>query len=215
MVSLFIDSADRAAVTRLLNTGLFAGVTTNPSILDKSGLGSRDIPDVIDWASSAGARQVFVQSWGKTPQEIADRGDEFRSLGPNVTVKVPASREGISAARMLAAGGSVLVTAVYSASQVIPIMASGAAYLAPFIGRMDANGRDGMAEVRAIQHAIDASGSPLQVLAGSLRTPGQILTLASAGVKNVTFSPAIWDAFFADELTAESVEQFEQLASTG
>jgi len=213
MVALFIDSANRADVTRLLGTGLFAGVTTNPEIIEKAGLRSRDIPDIVDWASTAGARQVFVQSWGRSPQEIADRGEELRRLGPNVTVKVPASSEGISAARLLAGGGSVLVTAVYSAAQVIPIMSTGATYLAPFVGRMDARGRDGMAEVRSIQNAIDASGSELQVLAGSLRTPQQVLDLATAGVQNATFSPAVWDSFFTDELTAESVERFEHLAS--
>ncbi|MGV8885373.1 MAG: transaldolase family protein [Microbacteriaceae bacterium] len=213
MVALFVDSADRADVTRLLKTGLFAGVTTNPSILDKSGLGSRDIPDLIEWATEAGAKNVFAQAWGRTAEEIADCGESFREHGTHVTVKVTASLEGITAARMLSATGKVLVTAVYSATQVVPIIASGATYLAPFVGRMDASGRDGMGEVRAIQRAIDGSGSALQVLAGSLRTPQQILELATMGVQNVTFSPAVWDAFFTDELTAHSVEQFHALAS--
>ena len=213
MVALFIDSADRADVTRLLTTGLFEGVTTNPSILDKSGLGSRDIPDLIAWATDAGAKRVFAQAWGRTAEEIADRGESFRQHGANVTVKVTASLEGITAARLLSPGGPVLVTAVYAATQVVPIMASGATYLAPFVGRMDANGRDGMSVVHEIQRAIDGSQSSLQVLAGSLRTPEQILSLASVGVRNVTFSPAVWDAFFTDDLTAQSVEQFHALAS--
>lgn len=214
MVSLFVDSANRADVTRLLKTGLFTGVTTNPAILDKSGLTSRDIPDFVHWATDAGAKQVFVQSWGKTANEIAERAERFRLLGPNITVKVTASLEGIIAAKSLAQTGSVLVTAVYSAAQVIPIMASDATFIAPFVGRMDAGGRSGVAEVRSIQLAIDAAGSPLQVLAGSLRTPQQILELAHAGVRNVTFSPSVWDAFFNDEMTAASVDQFEQLATT-
>jgi len=214
MPVFFIDSADRKKVTALLGTGLFGGVTTNPAILEKSGLGSKDIPDYVKWATDAGARQVFAQSWGATTAEIVDRGEEIRSLGPNVTVKVPASREGIEAARLLSVGGSVLVTAVYSATQVLPIMASGATYLAPFVGRMISSGRLGVEEVTVMQRAIEASGSPLQVLAGSLRTPEQVLALAVAGVQNMTFGPDVWDLFFNDELTAASVTQFEELATS-
>jgi transaldolase len=213
MPAFYIDSADRAEVEKLLATGLAAGVTTNPAILDKAGLGSRDIPSLVGWATEAGARRVFVQSWGRSPAEIADRGASFRQLGDNVVVKVTASREGIEAARQLSEGGDVLVTAVYAATQVLPVMASGATYLAPFVGRMTAAGRDGIAEIVRMQQAIDATGSPLEVLAGSLRTPEQILELATAGVRNFTFGPPVWDLLFDDELTAGSVEQFHELAS--
>jgi transaldolase len=154
-----------------------------------------------------------VQSWGSSVAEIVDRGLGFRELGGNVVVKVTASREGIEAARVLSPGGEVLVTAVYAATQVLPVMASGATYLAPFLGRMIASGRDGIVEVERMQQAIDATGSPLQVLAGSLRTPEQILTLASVGVSSFTFGPPVWDLFFDDELTAASVEQFHELAA--
>jgi transaldolase len=212
MPHFFIDSADRAEVTRLLATGLASGVTTNPAILDKSGLGSRDIPDVVGWATDAGAERVFVQSWGSSAAEIADRGAGFRELGPQVVVKVTASQAGVEAARILSPTGPVLVTAVYSAPQVLPIMASGATYLAPFVGRMIAAGRDGIAEIVRMQRAIEATGSPLDVLAGSLRTPEQILELAEAGVSHFTFGPPVWDLFFDDELTAASVAQFEELS---
>ncbi|MCS5720615.1 hypothetical protein N1028_04030 [Herbiconiux sp. CPCC 203407] len=214
MPAFYIDSADRAEVERLLATGLAAGVTTNPAILDKAGLGSRDIPSIVGWATEAGAKRVFVQSWGRSAAEIADRGASFRALGENVVVKVTASREGIEAARQLSGGGEVLVTAVFAATQVLPVMASGAAFLAPFVGRMIAAGRDGIGEIVSMQSAIDATGSALQLLAGSLRTPEQILELASAGVRNFTFGPPVWDLFFTDELTAGSVEQFHELASS-
>lgn len=213
MTTFFIDSADRKQVTELLSTGLFGGVTTNPEILSKAGLGSNDIPDLVDWATGAGAKRVFVQSWGKTSGEIAERGQELRSLGSNVTVKVPASREGIEAAKILSGGGPVLVTAVYTAAQVLPIIASGASYLAPFVGRMIAAGRDAVADITRMQQVIDATKSGLEILAGSLRTPSQVLDLASAGVRNVTLGPPVWDLFFNDELTRASVERFEELAT--
>ncbi len=80
MPTFYIDSADRSDVTRLLGTGLFGGVTTNPSILSKSGLGSSAIQDLVSWATDAGAERVFVQSWGSTATEITDRGATFREL---------------------------------------------------------------------------------------------------------------------------------------
>ncbi|MET0885294.1 MAG: transaldolase family protein [Mycetocola sp.] len=215
MVTFFIDSADRIEVTRLLRTRLFGGVTTNPAILDKAGLGSADIPDLVAWANDAGAGRVFLQSWGKSAAELIERGEGLRALASNVVVKLPASRDGIEAAAQLSRGGDVLVTAVHAATQVFPVMASGATYLAPFVGRMLAGGRDGVAETIAIQHAVAATGSSLQVLAGSLRTPEQVLELASAGVRNMTFGPAVWDLFFDDDMTDDSVENFERLATTG
>lgn len=220
MPQLFIDSASRPDVERLLATGLAAGVTTNPAILDKAGLGSRDIPSLVGWATEAGAERVFVQSWGSSAIEIATRGASFRELSPRVVVKVTASREGIEAARLLSSpeagygSGEVLVTAVYSAAQVLPIMASGATYFAPFVGRMEAAGRDPFAEIGRMQAALAATGSPLRTLAGSLRTPEQILTLAQLGVTAFTFGPPVWEQFWGDELTAASVAQFEELAST-
>ncbi|MEZ2390669.1 transaldolase family protein [bacterium RCC_150] len=213
MTTFFIDSADRNQVTRLLSTGLFGGVTTNPEILSNAGLGSNDIPTLVDWATGAGAKRVFVQSWGKTTGEIAERGQELRNLGSNVTVKVPASRQGIEAAKILSGAGPVLVTAVYTAAQVLPIIASDASYLAPFVGRMIAAGRDAVAEITRMQQVIDATKSDLEILAGSLRTPSQVLDLASAGVRNVTLGPPVWDLFFNDELTHASVERFEELAT--
>ena len=213
MVTFYIDSAVRNEVTELLASGLFGGVTTNPAILDKAGLTGADIPDVIAWATEAGADRVFVQSWGATVQEIVDRGVMFRAHGSHVVVKVPMSRNGIGAARILSRDGDVLVTAIHGATQVLPVMVSGASFVAPFIGRMTAVERDGVAETISLQNAIDGTNSQLKVLAGSLRTPEQILELATAGVKHMTFAPAVWDLFFEDGPTELAVENFERLSA--
>lgn len=213
MVTFYIDSAEQETVTELLATGLFGGVTTNPAILDKAGLTSADIPDIIRWTTAAGAPKVFVQAWGSTAEELIRRGEQFRELSDRVVVKVPYSRHGVAAARVLSQGGEVLVTAVHAATQVLPIMATGASYFAPFIGRMDAAGRAGMTETLAAQQALTGSGSELRVLAGSLRTPEQMLELAAAGVQHMTLGPAVWDLFFTDQVTADATANFERLAS--
>lgn len=83
-MQFYIDSADREVVEPLLLTGLFSGVTSNPVILEKAGLGSKDIPDLIAWATESGAQQVFVQSWGRSAAEIANRGASFREFSERV-----------------------------------------------------------------------------------------------------------------------------------
>lgn len=213
MLTFYVDSAVADDIDRLLGTGMFAGVTTNPLLLSRAGLTSAAIPEFVEAVVARGVERVFVQSWGSTPDEIAARGREFRQLSPKLVVKVPGSREGVQAARSLADDGDVLVTAIHSADQIPAVIASGATYTAPFLGRMIAAGRDGVAEVSRMQDVIDGTGAGLRLLVGSLRTPEQIVALASRGVRNFTMGAPVWDLFFADELTATSVAEFEQLAT--
>lgn len=206
----YLDTASRAEAEPLLRSGLFAGLTTNPSILAGAGVLNRQIPELVDWAGAAGAGTVFVQAWGATAAEVEDRGAWIHSLGGNVVVKVPATADGVVAARALAAGGvRVLVTAVYAREQALPAMAAGAEFLAPYLGRVNDAGRDGTGEIAAIQQCITAGGSPMKLLVASLRETAQISALARLGVSHFTLAPATWRKFFSDPLTAAAVEVFE------
>lgn len=206
----YLDTATRAEAEPLLRSGLFAGLTTNPSILAGTGVLNRQIPELVDWAGASGAGTVFVQAWGSTQAELEDRGAWIHSLGDNLVVKVPATAEGVAAARALADRGvRVLVTAVYAREQALPAMAAGAEFLAPYLGRMNDAGRDGTGEIAAIQQCITAGASPLKLLVASLRETAQVSALAQLGVSHFTFGPATWRKFFADPLTAAAVEVFE------
>ncbi|NKF31530.1 transaldolase, partial [Pseudomonas sp. BGM005] len=140
--------------------------------------------------------------------ELVDRGRAWRELSDRVVIKVAYSPDGIAAARLLALEGEVLVTALHRADQILPVALTGATYAAAFIARMDAAGRDGIGEAVSMQRAIDATGCPLRLLAGSLRTPAQILALARAGVSHVTFAPEVWDGFFDDPATGAATDAF-------
>lgn len=212
-LNYYIDSAVESEVTELLATGLFSGVTTNPAILDKAGLGSADIPELVAWAIEAGAGRVFVQVWGESPDDMSELGRRFRRLSDRVVIKVPYSQAGIEAASRLALDGEVLVTAVHHSTQVLPIVLAGAAFLAPFVGRMDQAGRDGLGEALAMQDALRGLGAETRLLAGSLRQPEQLLRLAQAGVRHFTMAPAVWHRFFEDETTRSAVENFQRLAT--
>jgi len=214
--SFYIDSAQRQVVEPLLRSGLVAGVTTNPTLLEAAGVRNEAIPDLVSWATDAGARAVFVQAWGGSAEQLERRGRDLRALDDRVVVKLPVTPAGLQATARLAADGiPVLVTAVYSATQVFPTMAAGASMIAPYLGRMTDAGRDGFAEIAAMQRVIDASGSTLRVLVASLRTPGDVLRLAEVGVRDFTLGPAVWEQLAADPLTDAAVAEFERAAQAG
>jgi TalC/MipB family fructose-6-phosphate aldolase len=208
---LYLDTADRSAAEDLLGTGLFAGLTTNPTILQRSSLGTDHIPEVHAWATAAGAAEVFFQAWGRDVETLVDRGQRLRDLGPEVVVKLVASRAGTAACAELAARGvPTLLTAVYDPAQAVVASAAGATYIAPYLGRLDDSGRDGVGEVTAMHELLTATGSRTRVLVASIRRPSDVVVLARRGVDHFTFGPAVAEDFFSDELTAAAVATFEE-----
>jgi transaldolase len=216
MTSFYLDSADRSLVEPLLKTGLLAGITTNPTLLHASGVRNDDIPHLVRWAVEAGARTVFVQAWGDDAAELEQRGRELRAIDARVEVKLPVTAPGLAAAARLEADGiPVLVTAVYSAMQVLPAIAVGASRIAPYLGRMNDAGRDGFGEIAAMQRIIDANHSSMRILVASLRSPVDAQRLAELGVPEFTLSPGVWHQFFRDPLTENAVDVFNQASSAG
>ena len=209
MIKLYLDTADRAAAEPLLATGLFAGLTTNPTILRRAGLTVAAIPEIYKWATAAGAPEVFFQAWG---DDLVGKGHELRELGEEVVVKVTASLSGSSACAALSAEGiPTLLTAVYAPGQAMIAAAAGAAYVAPYLGRMIDSGRDGPGDVLAMQRLL--AGTSTKILLASIRDVPSMVSLAGAGVECFTFSPAVAHEFFADELTAAAVADFEEAAA--
>ena len=207
---LYLDTADRVAAEGLLSTGLFAGVTTNPTILQRAGKGVADIPEIYRWARAGGAREVFFQAWGEDTATLVRRAWRLRELGDEVVVKLVASRAGTAACARLAAGGvPTLLTAVYDPGQAIVAAAAGATYIAPYLRRLDAAGRDGSGSVLAMHELLTATGSPTKVLLASIPDVPAMVDLARRGIDCFTMAPPIAEEFFADELTAEAVRTFE------
>jgi transaldolase len=211
---LYLDTADRAAAEPLLATGLFAGLTTNPTILDRAGLGVGDIEDVHAWARSAGAGEIFLQTWGPDTEALVERGHQLRSLGTDVVVKVAASRQGAAAcARLASEGIPTLLTAVHAPGQAMVAAAAGATYLAPYLGKLDDAGRDGIGTVTAMQELLHATGSTTKILLASVRDVSSMVTLARRGVDCFTMGVPVAEAFFDDELTAEAVVRFDDVVA--
>ncbi len=213
---LYLDTADRAAAEPLLATGLFTGVTTNPTILQRASLGISDIADIYRWAVSAGARELFFQAWGEDTATLVQRGQQLRELGSEVVVKLVASRAGSAACAELAARGiPTLLTAVYAPAQAVVAAAAGATYIAPYLGKLQDAGRDAMADVITMHEILLATGSQTKVLLASLRDVPAIVAFARHGVEHFTMGPAVADQLFADKLTIEAVRTFENAVLGG
>jgi TalC/MipB family fructose-6-phosphate aldolase len=209
-VKLYVDTADRSAAESLLATGLFTGVTTNPTILRRASKGVTDLSDIYCWAIDAGAQEVFFQAWGTDVATLIERGQWLRDLGPEVVVKFVATREGATACAALARQGvPTLLTAIYDPGQAVVAAAAGATYIAPYLGRLNDAGRQGIAEVITMQEVLVATGSTTKVLLASIRNVPDVVALARHGVDCFTMPPAVAEQFFTDPTTAEAARTFE------
>jgi transaldolase len=210
-----LDTADRAAWSRLMPLGCFSGVTTNPVLLKAAGV-SCDLGSIATLARQAidlGAPEVHVQTWGRTRALYAERGVALAAISPKVVVKIPATVEGAAAAAILRREGArVTLTGVYTAAQALAASALGAEYAAPYLGRMNDAGRDGFGEVALMARALRQHGSATRVLVASLRGPADVVRLAAEGLDTFTLAPAHAEALFADELTEAAIDAFEAAA---
>ena len=213
MLSLYVDTAVREDAERLLGLGIFRGLTTNPLLLRRAGLGEDDLPELYRWVVDQDLQEVFFQAWGSDAEQLTEVGRRLARLGDRVVVKLPTTLEGVTAASRLRADGiPVLMTAVYSAPQALVAAAAGATYVAPYLGRMGDAGRPAHAEVTAMHTALSAVSSSTRLLVASLRSPTDVLLLAQEGVSCFALPPAVATAFFADPLTQAAVEAFERAA---
>ena len=207
----FVDSADRQDWERVARTGWLAGATTNPTLLERAGLDCSVATalDLVRSAEDLGFRELHIQSWGENAAILSDHGRALASISPIVTVKMPATDQGVDAARrMKAEGYRVTLTACYTVRQCAVARGLELDYVAPYYGRMieagiDADRRlDGMRTV--------AQGSGLRILIASLRTGDQLDGLLSRGFDTFTLSPALAQDMLADPHSAAAVAAFEK-----
>ena len=213
---LFLDSADPAAWQRWLPTGLFHGITTNPTILERAGLRSTHatIEEVVHAALNHPIHEVHVQAWGTHAPSLIESGRALAAIDPRVVVKVPVTEAGIRAVAALHARGiRTTVTAVYAAHQALTASAAGADYAAPYYGRIVDKGRDGVALLGAMRRILATAGDRTRLLVASLRSPDDLATLAAAGCDTFTFGPAVAEALFADPDTDAASRVFEAAAA--
>ncbi|MFN9619246.1 MAG: transaldolase family protein [Synechococcaceae cyanobacterium] len=213
-LQLLLDSAEPEAWGRWLASGLFHGVTTNPTLLRRAGQPCTlpHLEGLAREAFSLGARELHLQTWGTDVTTATAHGLALARIDPSrVLVKVPVTLAGAETARRLIAEGvSVTFTACYSVHQVLIAAALGARYIAPYLGRIRDTGRNATAALVAMQDCLDGIDASTRLLVASLRAPEELATLAAAGLDCFTLSPAIAEALFAVPDTMAAAEEFER-----
>jgi transaldolase len=211
---LLIDSADPNEWLELWPLGLFQGITTNPTLLKRAGVPCTldAITELVSRSEALGCQELQVQAWGATAEALLDCSRSLVALAPErIVVKLPLTQEGLRAAQPLVADGKrVTLTACYAAAQVLAAAALGCAYVAPYLGRISDGGRDGCAEVLAMQRCLQGVQSSTRLLVASLRSAEQLLQLTPAGIETFTLAPALARQLWQDPATAEAVAGFER-----
>ena len=203
-MKLFLDTADVEQITTRYNSGLISGVTTNPTLIKKSGREPFDVySDLID----LGVDDISMEVIGETSEEFFERGINLtKEFGDVATIKLPCSEAGITACKRLTdLGVRVNVTLIFSPSQAILASLAGATYISPFIGRMDDNSLDGMKLINDINNTLT---SKTKILAASIRDPQSVGTAFSLGADICTVPVGVYDQMFKHVLTDKGIEQF-------
>ena len=206
-MKFFVDTADIAEIKELADTGLLDGVTTNPSLVAKTG---RDFKQTIAEICTIIPGPVSAEVTAIDTEGMLKEGRELAKIAQNVTVKVPLTMPGLKACKALTSEGSMVnVTLCFSANQALLAAKAGATFVSPFIGRLDDMGLDGMNLIREIRAIFD-NYQDLQtdILVASIRTVNHVKEAALIGAEVATVPPGILKALVKHPLTDKGLEMF-------
>jgi len=213
-MQLFIDSADTAELREAAASGMIDGVTTNPSLIAKSG---RKMKEAIAEICSIIPGPVSAEAVATDVDGMLAEGRYLARIASNVVVKLPLTENGLRACRVLADEGiRVNVTLCFSAVQALLAAKAGAYFISPFVGRLDDKGVNGMDLIREIRKIYDNYGFATNILTASIRSLEHVRDAALAGSDCATLPPKIFAAMYKHPLTDSGVAAFlKDWASTG
>ena len=205
-MKFFVDTADVPEIREVASTGLLDGVTTNPSLVAKSG---RDFREVIKEICSIVEGPVSAEVTALEADSMISEGQSLAMIAANVAVKVPLTWDGLKACRVLAQSGlKVNVTLCFNANQALLAAKAGAAFISPFIGRLDDTGQDGMELISEIRQIYDNYDFDTEILAASIRSVNHVKYAALAGADIATVPVAVMKALVKHPLTDKGIESF-------
>ncbi|MEZ5796889.1 MAG: fructose-6-phosphate aldolase [Paracoccaceae bacterium] len=210
----FVDTADVDAIRELHDLGMVDGVTTNPSLILKSG---RDIIEVTREICSFVEGPVSAEVVGLKADEMIAEGRKLAEIAHNIAVKVPLTWDGLKACKVLSGEGKMVnVTLCFSVNQALLAAKAGATFISPFIGRLDDINLDGMQLIADIRTVYDNYGFDTNILAASVRTANHASQCALVGADVMTAPPAVIKAMANHVLTDKGIDQFmKDWAKTG
>ena len=206
-MKFFIDTADLNEIRDLAATGLVDGVTTNPSLVAKSG---RKFLDVVKEICAVVPGPISAEVTATDHATMLAEGRALAKIAKNVTVKVPLTVDGLKTCKALSSEGTMVnVTLCFSAAQAILAAKAGASFISPFVGRLDDVGADGMALIRDICQIYKQYDSfKTEVLVASIRHPIHIVESAKMGAHVATMPPNVLRQLFAHPLTDKGLAAF-------
>ena len=205
-MKFFADTAEIADIRELAETGLLDGVTTNPSLIHKSG---RDFMEVTAEICRITHGPVSAEVVALDHDGMMREAEVLRRIADNVCIKVPLTIDGLKTCRKLTSDGTMVnVTLCFSANQALLAAKAGATFVSPFIGRHDDNGFDGMDLIRDIRLIYDNYAFETEILAASVRHPVHVLECARIGADVATMPPAVIKGLVKHVLTDKGIEGF-------
>jgi len=206
-MKFFVDTADTAAIADLAATGMVDGVTTNPSLVAKTG---RDFKQLVAEICDLVPGPVSAEVTALEAEAMLAEADELLSIAKNVCIKVPLTWDGLKATRALADRGHMVnVTLCFSANQALLAAKAGAAFISPFVGRLDDIGADGMALIEDIRAIYDNYPTlETEILVASVRSPEHIRQSAIIGADVATLPPDVLRGLINHPLTDKGLEAF-------
>ncbi len=213
-MKFFVDTADVAAIAELNDLGMVDGVTTNPSLILKSG---RNIVEVTREICSIVSGPVSAEVVALKAEDMIAEGRKLAEIATNIVVKVPLTWDGLKTCKTLSDDGFMVnVTLCFSANQALIAAKAGATYISPFVGRLDDINIDGLDLIGDIRTIYDNYDFKTQILAASIRTANHVKDCALIGADVVTAPPAVIKSLASHVLTDRGLEQFmKDWAQTG
>ena len=205
-MKLFLDTADVKSVKARLSTGLISGITTNPTLIFKSG---KHPQTVYQELIKLGIDDISMEVMGDSEDELFKNAmGHVKSYAEKATIKLPCTIDGLKACKRLSAiNVRTNVTLIFSPAQAILASLAGATYISPFIGRMDDNSLDGMKLINDISNTLR---SDTKILAASIRDPQSVGTAFALGADICTVPAGVFDRMYNHVLTDKGLEQFER-----
>ncbi|WP_299404932.1 transaldolase family protein [Acaryochloris sp. IP29b_bin.148] len=214
-MNFFLDTAETAQWEYWLTKGLFYGVTTNPTLLERAQLPCtlEQLKELAQRAFQLGAQEIHLQTWGTEVQDLVRRGQAIAAIDARVVVKVPITLVGTEAAtQLLRQNIRVTLTGVYAVHQALIAAALHADFAAPYLGRMTDLGQNGRQQIALMQQGLKGINSSTKLLVASLRSIDDITQLATQGLDTFTLSPTIAKQLFQVDATQKAAQAFEQAA---
>ena len=207
-MKIFLDTAEVDLIKSRWTTGLIDGVTTNPTLIRKSG---RKQEDVYQEIKDIGLNDISMEVIGNDTNMISEGKRLYKKFGKVATIKVPCTSEGLLACRELSDSGiNVNVTLIFSQAQAVLAAKAGATYVSPFVGRVDDNSFGGLCLVKDIAKVYQVHGVETQVLAASLRGVRDAARAFEYGADIVTMPPGVFEGMYKHVLTDKGLDQFDK-----